>query len=99
MSATPALRPRPDPVRNGECERLVGVARRLAEGFPDRDARAIFLFGSAAWGDADEASDLDIMLVLDRPAGYREVTRSRVADLLCLPAPLTRGPLFVDVDR
>jgi predicted nucleotidyltransferase len=82
-----------------DCERLIGVAHRLAETFPDTDARAIFLFGSAAWGDADEASDLDIMHTLDRPAGYREVTRSRVADLLGLPASLPQGPLFVDIDR
>lgn len=81
------------------CVQLVAVAHRLADGFPDTDARAIFLFGSAAWGDADEASDLDIMILLDRPAGYREVERSRTADLLGLPAPLAGGPLFVDVDR
>jgi hypothetical protein len=37
------------------------------------------------------------MLLLDRPAGYREVTRVRVADLL--GRPLSEGPVFVDLDR
>jgi len=59
--------------------------------------RAAVLFGSVAWGDADEASDLDLMLLLDQPAGYREVTRLRVADLLGRPLP--DGPRFIDLDR
>lgn len=64
---------------------------------PDTDVVAAFLFGSAAWGDADAASDLDIMLLLDRPAGYREVSRVRVADVLAEPLP--DGPAFADLDR
>jgi hypothetical protein len=84
---------------SARCARLVAVAQRLADGFPDGDVQAVFLFGSAAWGDADEASDLDLMLLLDRPPGYREVTRARVADLLGLPGPLPEGPRFVDLDR
>jgi hypothetical protein len=68
------------------------------EHLPDKkDLRAAFLFGSAAWGDADAASDLDIMLLLDRPADYREVTRIHPADLLGYPLP--DGPTFADLDR
>ncbi len=78
-------------------ERLRAIAHEVVHRLPDQDLRAAFLFGSAAWGDADEASDLDIMLLLDRPAGYREVTRVRLPDLLGRPLP--EGPLFADLDR
>nr|WP_238362176.1 nucleotidyltransferase domain-containing protein [Actinopolymorpha pittospori] len=67
---------------------------------PDDDVRAAFVFGSVAWGDADEASDIDLMLCLDRPADYREVTRVRVADLLGRTDPGTlTSPVFADIDR
>jgi predicted nucleotidyltransferase len=79
---------------------LVGVAQRIvdrlvAEGLPD--LRAAYLFGSAVWGDADAASDLDIMLLQDRPVGYRAVRRVRVADALGLQAPLPAGPRYADL--
>jgi predicted nucleotidyltransferase len=61
------------------------------------DLKAAFLFGSAAWGDADETSDLDIMLLLDRPVGYREVTRIRLADILGQNE--SGGPDVADIDR
>lgn len=82
---------------NPHCTRLINVACQLVEHLPDTDLRAAFLFGSAAWGDADAASDLDIMLLLDRPAGYREVTRIHPSDLLGYPLP--DGPAFADLDR
>jgi hypothetical protein len=85
--------------RNPHCARLVEVARQIVERLPDRDLKGAFLFGSAAWGDADAASDLDIMVLLDRPPGFREVTRRRAADLLGLSAPPQDGPHFVDLDR
>src|SRR5687768_10270531 len=81
----------PRRVQNPHCARLVEVARRIVERLPDRDVKGAFLFGSAAWGDADAASDLDIMVLVDRPPGYREVTRRRAADLLGLSAPLPDG--------
>lgn len=80
-----------------DSERLRAIAHEVVHRLPDQDLRAAFLFGSAAWGDADAASDLDIMLLLDRPAGYREVTRVRLPDLLGRPLP--DGPLFADLDR
>jgi predicted nucleotidyltransferase len=82
---------------NPHCTRLIAFARQLIEQLPDSDLRAAFLFGSAAWGDADATSDLDIMLLLDRPAGYREVTRVRLADIF--GGRLADGPLFADLDR
>lgn len=85
------------PTTNPYCARLVDVAHLLVDALPDTDVVAAFLFGSAAWGDADAASDLDIMLLLDRPAGYREVARVRLADLLEEPFP--DGPTFADLDR
>ena len=82
---------------NPHCTRLIEVAHRLMDALPDSDVVAAFLFGSAAWGDADAASDLDLMLLLDRPAGYREGTRVRLADMLAEPLP--NGPVFADLDR
>ncbi|HVA90613.1 MAG TPA: nucleotidyltransferase domain-containing protein [Chloroflexota bacterium] len=82
---------------NPRCAHLVRVANQLVERLPDPDVYAAFLFGSAAWGDADAASDLDIMLLLDHPAGYRQVARVRVADLLDEAPP--DGPRFADLDR
>jgi hypothetical protein len=82
---------------NPHSTRLINVACQLVEHLLDADLRAAFLFGSAAWGDADATSDLDIMLLVDRPAGYREVTHIRPADLLGYPLP--DGPAFADLDR
>lgn len=61
---------------------LIDVARQVVDALDPPDLRGAFLFGSAVWGDADEASDLDIMLLQDRPTGYRKVVRARVADVL-----------------
>ncbi len=83
--------------RNPTCADLIAVAHEVVRQVAEPDLKAAVLFGSVAWGDADEASDLDIMLLLDRPAGYREVTRVRLADLPGSPRP--DGPLFVDFDR
>jgi len=82
---------------NPHCTRLIACAHQLIEHLPDADLQAAFVFGSAAWGDADATSDLDIMLLLDRPAGYREVTRVRLADIL--GDRLADGTLFADLDR
>ncbi len=82
---------------NPRCGELIEVAKQLMDHLPDRDVRSAFLFGSPAWGDADEASDIDIMLLLDRPVGYREVTRVRIPDLIGHFLP--HGPLFADLDR
>lgn len=79
------------------CRRMAEVAHEVMAKLPDGDVRAAFVFGSVAWGDADEASDIDLMLCLDRPADYREVTRVRVADLLGRTDP--GAPLFADIDR
>jgi predicted nucleotidyltransferase len=89
--------------------RMAEVARKVVAKLPDDDVRAAFVFGSVAWGDADEASDIDLMLCLNRPADYREVTRVRVADVLgdagsglptstSAPTP-PMAPVFVDIDR
>ena len=83
--------------RNPICAHLIEVAHEVVQQVVEPDLKVAVLFGSVAWGDADEASDLDIMLLLDRPAGYREVTRVRLAALL--GSPLPAGPLFVDFDR
>src|SRR5438874_13643230 len=82
---------------NSHCTRLIACARQLIEHLPDADLRAAFLFGSAAWGDADASSDLDIMLLVDRPVDYREVTRIHLADFF--GDALKDGPRFADLDR
>ncbi|NYH92358.1 nucleotidyltransferase domain-containing protein [Actinopolymorpha rutila] len=80
--------------------RMAEVARNLVAKLPDDDVRAAVVFGSVAWGDANEASDIDLMLCLDRPVDYRVVTRVRVADLLGRTFPeLPTSPVFADVDR
>lgn len=79
------------------CRRMLDVARELVSQLPDRDVRAAFVFGSVAWGDADQASDVDIMVCVDRPSDYREVTRVRVADIIGGSFP--DGPMFADLDR
>jgi predicted nucleotidyltransferase len=81
----------------GRSDFLIGVARQVVDTLDPPDLRGAFLFGSAVWGDADEASDLDIMLVQERPVGYRKVVRARVADVLGRAAPLPHGPRFVDL--
>jgi hypothetical protein len=81
----------------GRAARAVDVARRLVASLVEPDLRLAWLFGSFAWGDGDAASDLDLMLLLDRPPGYRHASRVRVADVLGGPVP--GGPRFADVDR
>lgn len=83
--------------RTPRSDYLVRVAQQLIAPLTTSELRAAFLFGSAAWGDADAASDLDIMLVLDRPAPYREVNRMRPDALMSSPVP--DGPHFADLDR
>jgi len=39
------------------------VASEFVEGINKRGIHSMFLFGSAAWGDADASSDVDIMIV------------------------------------
>lgn len=80
--------------------RMAEVARRLTAKLPDDDVRAAVVFGSVAWGDANEASDIDLMLCVNRPVDYRVVTRVRVADILGRTAPeAPTSPVFADIDR
>jgi predicted nucleotidyltransferase len=78
------------------CERWVETARRLLAVSPEADLVAAFVFGSAAWGDAGETSDVDIMVLLGRDDDFREVTRVRVSELVSMSPP---APLFADIDR
>jgi hypothetical protein len=87
-------RPKPG---NARSDWHVAVARRLVERLPDTDAVGVLLSGSSTWADADESSDVDLQILLDRPPPYREVTCARVADMLGEPLP--DGPFFVDLDR
>lgn|GEM_PF-4643258 len=80
-----------------QCRRLLDIAHAVLERLPDPDIRAAFVFGSATWGDADEASDLDLMLLVDRPDDYREVSRVRAAEVLGGDGGAL--PRFLDLDR
>ena len=82
---------------NARSELQIALARRLVERLPDADVVGVLLSGSSTWGDADESSDVDLQILVDRPPPYREVTCERVAELLGGPVP--DGPLFVDLDR
>lgn len=58
-------------------EALREVKERLRETYGDRLRRAI-LYGSQARGDADEESDVDVLVVLDGPIenSYQEIKRA-----------------------
>lgn len=58
---------------------------------------AAFLFGSVAWNDADAASDLDLMILVDREPPFREVTRIAISK--SLDSRVRVRPEFADVDR
>lgn len=77
------------------CARGLDSAKRLVEALRDEDLVAAFVFGSVAWGDADDASDVDIMLLLDRDDDFREVRRIRVRDVV---PDAAASPVFADVD-
>lgn len=85
------------PVPGPHGDRLLAAGRAVLERLPDPGIRAAFVFGSATWGDADESSDLDLMVLLDRPPDHREVRRIRLADLL--GGPPDGYPRFADIDR
>jgi len=58
-------------------EHLQSIKRNLAEHYGDR-LRGVVLFGSEARGNADEGSDVDLMVLLDGPVDtgreIREIT-------------------------
>jgi hypothetical protein len=64
---------------------------------PDPDIVAVLLCGSSTWGDADESSDLDLQILLDRPPPYRDVACVRLVDVLGERLP--DGPHYTDLDR
>jgi len=78
------------------CDLWVETARRILTASPEAELAAAFVFGSAAWGDADETSDVDIVVLLDRNDDFRQVTRLRVGELLDKSSP---APRFADIDR
>src|SRR5437867_3628766 len=90
----PLLLPKPG---NARSDLLSAVARRIAERLDEPELVAVLLSGSATWGDADGTSDVDLVVLLDRPPPYREVVHRRITDLLGEAFP--QGPLFADVDR
>ena len=90
----PLLLPKPG---NARSDLLSAVARRIAERLDEPELVAVLLSGSATWGDAAGTSDVDLVVLLDRPPPYREVVHRRITDLLGEAFP--QGPLFADVDR
>lgn len=78
-------------------EVVVDDAKRLIAAHNGLDGVvAAFVFGSLAWGDAGQGSDIDVLVLLDRDDDFREVQRVRVADLLDDQGSL---PMFADIDR
>lgn len=76
---------------------IVDDVRRLIAAHSGLDDVVVaFVFGSLAWGDAGQGSDIDVLVILDRDDDFREVQRVRVADLLDDQGSL---PMFADIDR
>lgn len=63
--------------------------------------KAVYLFGSYARGEADEESDVDVLIVLDRVENYsEEIDRtSEVVSDLSLRSGLTISRVFASEER
>jgi uncharacterized protein len=66
---------------------------RAARVLADLGARLVMLYGSHARGDASDASDVDLLVVIPRPVG--EPIGARAADLLAHLAPRVALDLVV----
>ncbi|MEW6545148.1 MAG: nucleotidyltransferase domain-containing protein [Nitrospirota bacterium] len=63
--------------------------------------RGVYLFGSYARGEADEASDMDVLIVLDRVDNYsQEIDRTgEVVSTLSLRSGVTISRVFASEQR
>jgi len=74
---------------------LADLKGRLADLYGDR-LRGVFLFGSYARDEAEEESDLDVLIVLDRVDSYAsEISRTgEVISELSLKSGITLSRVF-----
>lgn len=69
---------------SGDIKQLLSELKGRLAGLYGQRLRGVYLFGSHARGEADEESDVDVLIVLDRVDGYcGEVDRTGglIADL------------------
>ncbi len=86
------------PLASNLREDWIRIATSLVEEIAQEEpVLAAFLFGSVAWNDADAASDLDLMILVDREPPFREVTRIPVPKRV--HSRVTLRPEFADLDR
>lgn len=81
-------------------ERLDSVLQKLRgelEGIYGARLRGVYLFGSRARGDAEAASDVDVLIVLDRldRYGVKLERTGEVASRLSIEAGLSISRVFV----
>jgi len=58
-------------------ESICTVLRAHRDGLRDLGVRSLSIFGSAARGEADEASDVDLLVELERPVGLLDFAQLR----------------------
>ncbi len=82
-----------------ETRALAGVAQAFADALPSAGVRAAVLFGSAARGEASARSDVDVLVVVDRPrrsAGIRAVAAGLLDRFDAAVSPLILTEAEVD---
>ena len=72
---------------------IKSLSHALRDEFGDELGR-ILVFGSAATGQASEVSDVDVIVILDRPSGTVDWQDERRVRFLAYPIELTEDVVF-----